>query len=77
MANVYESNISYRQNGRQREYYYTVLPGKIFHGRIDKVMNVLDPSNKVMKLENHTEPIPGLFTETRNVRQRGCEHNRK
>jgi cobalt-zinc-cadmium efflux system membrane fusion protein len=25
-------------------------PGKIFKGRVDKIMNVLDPTNKVMKV---------------------------
>ena len=50
MANVYESNISNVKMGDSVSITTLSYPGKIFRGRIDKVMNVLDPSNKVMKL---------------------------
>jgi cobalt-zinc-cadmium efflux system membrane fusion protein len=50
MANVYESNISFVKSGDSVNITTLSYPGKIFHGRIDKIMNVLDPSNKVMKL---------------------------
>jgi cobalt-zinc-cadmium efflux system membrane fusion protein len=50
MANVYESNISNVKMGDSVNITTLSYPGKIFRGRIDKVMNVLDPSNKVMKL---------------------------
>jgi membrane fusion protein, heavy metal efflux system len=50
MANVYESNISLVKMGDSVNVTTLAYPGKIFKGRIDRVMNVLDPSNKVMKL---------------------------
>ena len=50
MANVYESNISDVKMGDSVNITTLSYPGKIFRGKIDKVMNVLDPSNKVMKL---------------------------
>src|SRR5450432_3982702 len=50
MANVYESNISFVKTGDSVSITTLSYPGKIFRGKIDKIMNVLDPSNKVMKL---------------------------
>lgn len=50
MGNVYESNISFVKTGDSVNITTLSYPGKIFRGRIDKIMNVLDPSNKVMKL---------------------------
>jgi membrane fusion protein, heavy metal efflux system len=50
MANVYESNISFVKTGDSVDITTLSYPGKIFRGKIDKIMNVLDPSNKVMKL---------------------------
>jgi cobalt-zinc-cadmium efflux system membrane fusion protein len=50
MANVYESNISFVKTGDSVNITTLSYPGKIFRGKIDKIMNVLDPSNKVMKL---------------------------
>jgi len=50
MANVYESNISLVKMGDSVNITTLAYPGKIFRGRIDRIMNVLDPSNKVMKL---------------------------
>lgn len=50
MANVYESNISLVKMGDSVNITTLSYPGKIFRGKIDKIMNVLDPSNKVMKL---------------------------
>jgi cobalt-zinc-cadmium efflux system membrane fusion protein len=50
MANVYESNISFVKMGDSVNITTLSYPGKIFRGKIDKIMNVLDPSNKVMKL---------------------------
>ncbi|HEY4156135.1 MAG TPA: efflux RND transporter periplasmic adaptor subunit, partial [Puia sp.] len=35
-------------------------PGKIFRGKIDKILNVLDPTNKVMKLRI-VLPNPGYL----------------
>src|SRR5450631_872428 len=50
MANVYESNIAFVKTGDSVSITTLSYPGKIFRGKIDKIMNVLDPSNKVMKL---------------------------
>jgi cobalt-zinc-cadmium efflux system membrane fusion protein len=50
MANVYESNISNVKMGDSVNITTLSYPGKIFRGRIDRVMNILDPANKVMKL---------------------------
>ena len=74
MANVYESNISNVKMGDSVNITTLSYPGKIFRGRIDKVMNVLDPSNKVMKLRI-VLANPGLSAETRNVCQCGCKYN--
>jgi cobalt-zinc-cadmium efflux system membrane fusion protein len=49
-ANVYESNISLIHQGENVDVTTLAYPGRIFKGRIDKVMNVLDPSSKVMKV---------------------------
>jgi cobalt-zinc-cadmium efflux system membrane fusion protein len=50
MANVYESNISFVKMGDSVNITTLSYPGKIFRGKIDRIMNVLDPSNKVLKL---------------------------
>jgi len=50
IANVYESNIPYIKTGDSVNINTLSYPGKIFRGKIDKIMNVLDPTNKVMKV---------------------------
>jgi membrane fusion protein, heavy metal efflux system len=49
-ANVYESNISYIHQGETVDVTTLAYPGRIYKGRIDKVMEVLDPTSKVMKV---------------------------
>ncbi|MBY0479809.1 MAG: efflux RND transporter periplasmic adaptor subunit [Chitinophagaceae bacterium] len=49
-ANVYESNISKVHLGDEVSITTVSYPDKIFKGRIDKILNVLDPTNKVMKV---------------------------
>ncbi len=49
-ANVYESNISNVHLGDEVNVTTLSYPGKIFKGKIDKILNVLDPTNKVMKV---------------------------
>ena len=49
-ANVYESNISLIHLGDQVNVTTLAYPNKVFKGKVDKVLNVLDPSNKVMKV---------------------------
>jgi cobalt-zinc-cadmium efflux system membrane fusion protein len=49
-ANVYESNINKVHLGDEVSVTTLSYPGRIFKGKIDKIMNVLDPTNKVMKV---------------------------
>jgi cobalt-zinc-cadmium efflux system membrane fusion protein len=49
-ANVYESNISLVHTGDRVDVSTLAYPGRIFKGRVDKILNVLDPTNKVMKV---------------------------
>lgn len=50
IANVYESSISLIRTGDSVGVSTLSYPGKIFKGKVDKIMNVLDPTNKVMKV---------------------------
>jgi cobalt-zinc-cadmium efflux system membrane fusion protein len=50
LANVYEENISKVHEGDLVNVSTITYPDKIFKGKVDKVMNVLDPTNKVMKV---------------------------
>jgi cobalt-zinc-cadmium efflux system membrane fusion protein len=50
IANVYESNISMVHLNDQVEVTTLAYPNKKFSGKVDKIMNVLDPTNKVMKV---------------------------
>lgn len=49
-ANVYESNISKVHTGDHVSITTVSYPDKVFEGKVDKVLNVLDPANKVMKV---------------------------
>jgi cobalt-zinc-cadmium efflux system membrane fusion protein len=49
-ANVYEENISKVHQGDQADVTTISYPGKVFHGKVDKLMNVLDPTTKAMKM---------------------------
>ncbi|MBS1565672.1 MAG: efflux RND transporter periplasmic adaptor subunit [Bacteroidetes bacterium] len=49
-ANVYEADISKVREGFSAMVTTLAYPDKKFPGRIDKVSNVLDPSNKVMRI---------------------------
>ena len=67
LANVYESNIDRVHVGDNVGVETISYPGKIFTGKIDKMMNVLDPTNKVMKvrivLPNEAYTLkPEMFT---------------
>jgi cobalt-zinc-cadmium efflux system membrane fusion protein len=50
IANVYESNIADIHMQDSVDITTLAYPGKIFRGKVDKMMNVLDPTNKVMKV---------------------------
>jgi cobalt-zinc-cadmium efflux system membrane fusion protein len=49
-ANVYESNINNIHLGDDVQVTTLSYPGRIFNGKVDKVLNVLDPTSKVMKV---------------------------
>lgn len=49
-ANVYESNISKVHLGDEVTITTVSYPDKVFKGKIDKILNVLDPASKVMKV---------------------------
>jgi len=49
-ANVYESNITLVKEGANVDVTTLAYPGKVFKGKVNKVMNVLDPASKVMKV---------------------------
>ena len=50
IANVYESNIPYVKMGDSVQVTTISYPDKVFSGKVEKIMNVLDPTNKVMKV---------------------------
>ncbi len=50
MANAYESNISNVHVGDSAIVSTLAYPDKVFSGKVDEIMNVLDPANKVMKV---------------------------
>ena len=47
---MYESNISQIHLGDSVNITTLSYPDKIFRGKVDKILNVLDPTNKVMKV---------------------------
>ena len=49
-ANIYETNIGKVHEGDPVEVTTISYPDKVFNGRVDKLMNVLDPANKVLKM---------------------------
>ncbi|MGZ3928431.1 MAG: efflux RND transporter periplasmic adaptor subunit [Mucilaginibacter sp.] len=49
-ANVYESNINSVHEGDPVEVTTNTYPDKVFKGKVGKLMNVLDPTTKVMKM---------------------------
>jgi cobalt-zinc-cadmium efflux system membrane fusion protein len=49
-ANVYESNIDKIHLGDEVNITTLSYPNRVFKGKVDKMMNVLDPTNKVMKV---------------------------
>ena len=60
IANVYESNISLVHLNDNVEITTLSYHGKVFNGKVDKIMNVLDPTNKVMKVRI-VMPNPGYL----------------
>ncbi|MEI6752606.1 MAG: efflux RND transporter periplasmic adaptor subunit [Paludibacter sp.] len=60
IANVYESNIGKVHVNDEVEVNTLSYNDKVFHGKVDKIMNVLDPTNKVMKVRV-VLPNPGYL----------------
>ena len=60
LANVYESNVSSVHLGDSANITTLSYPGKVFRGRVDKISNVLDPTNKVMSVRV-VLPNPGYL----------------
>ncbi|MDP4217673.1 MAG: efflux RND transporter periplasmic adaptor subunit [Bacteroidota bacterium] len=60
LANVYESSIPLIRTGDSVNVTTLSYPGKVFRGKVDKIMNVLDPTNKVMKVRIML-PNPGYL----------------
>ena len=49
-ANVYEENISKIHEGDNVDVTTISYPDKVFKGKVDKLLNVLDPTTKVLKM---------------------------
>ncbi len=49
-ANIYEENIGKIHEGDTAEITTITYPDKVFKGRVNKLMNILDPTSKVMKM---------------------------
>ena len=67
MANIFETDISRVKVGYEAEITTIAYPDKVFHGKIDKVGNMLDPLNKALKvrikLNNDNKLLkPQMFT---------------
>jgi cobalt-zinc-cadmium efflux system membrane fusion protein len=60
LANVYESNINNVHLGDSTSITTLSYPGKVFRGKVDKIANVLDPTNKVMSVRI-VLPNPGYL----------------
>ncbi|QNF34818.1 efflux RND transporter periplasmic adaptor subunit [Adhaeribacter swui] len=70
MANVYETDISKIESGQDVEVTTLSYPDKIFRGKIDKTMNIIDPETRVMKVRIRMENPdyllkPEMFTTVR------------
>jgi len=50
IANVYETNISMVHLNDEVDVTTLSYPDKVFRAKVDKIINVLDPTNKVMKV---------------------------
>jgi membrane fusion protein, heavy metal efflux system len=50
LANVNESDIGKVQVGYEAEVMTISYPDKIFHGRVDRIFNAIDPTTKAMKI---------------------------
>lgn len=59
-ASVFETDIQKVRKGQPADVTTLAYPGQVFHGKIDQVNSVLDPSSKAMKIKIIL-PNPGLL----------------
>lgn len=60
MADVYESDIARVKEGMPAEVSTLSYPGMVMHGKVDKIINVLDPRTRTMPVRI-TLPNPGVM----------------
>lgn len=60
MADVYESDIARVKEGMRAQITTLSYPDTVFHGRVDKILNVLDPDTRTMRIRL-TLPNPGVM----------------
>lgn len=68
MVNIYASNLKYVKNGDHVQVKTVAFPDRVYTGRIDKIYNVFDDNEHVIKarviLENHDlNLMPGLSAD--------------
>jgi cobalt-zinc-cadmium efflux system membrane fusion protein len=66
-ANVFEADILKVKEGYDAQITTLAYPGKVFHAKVDKVSEILDPQNKVMRvrmnlLNENLQLKPEMFT---------------
>jgi len=50
MANVFENDIARIRTGYDADIRVIAYPDKVFHGKVDRIFNILDPQSRVMKV---------------------------
>ncbi|HEX2616611.1 MAG TPA: efflux RND transporter periplasmic adaptor subunit [Flavobacteriales bacterium] len=50
LANVYESDIARVKEGMPADITVLSYPDKVFHGKVDKIFNILDPTTRTMSI---------------------------
>lgn len=60
LAEVYESDIARVKEGMAAEVTTLSYPGKVFTGKVDKILNMLDPRTRTMRIRI-TLPNPGVL----------------
>jgi cobalt-zinc-cadmium efflux system membrane fusion protein len=70
MANIYESDITKVKEGYDAEVTTIAYPDKVYHGKVDKIFNLMDAQSKVVKARvtlanEHLELRPEMFANVR------------
>ncbi|MFT3886172.1 MAG: efflux RND transporter periplasmic adaptor subunit [Flavobacteriales bacterium] len=50
LANVYESDIARVKEGMPADITVLSYPDRVFHGKVDKIFNILDPTTRTMRI---------------------------